>query len=378
VEPFKTNISPQLVSCIGGHLEMHLAGFERQLFEVEILEDLDTLELKQRGRLIAKVLDRHLPRGLTERFAVLEAMLHPVTEIAFDRGSDEAGIRGWGILPLAMVVSASGLDDFEASLALLKEMTKRATAEFDVRPFLEKDQDRALAIMAPWVRDDSVHVRRLVSEGTRPRLPWGLRLKRLVADPSPVLPLLEALKDDPEDYVRRSVANHLNDIAKDHPDLVAEIAARWLKGADGNRQKLVRHACRSLIKQGHPATLTAFGLHPPEIRVEGPRILTPRVAYGNAVGFDIDVVSTGSRPQDLVLDYLMHFRKANGARVPKVFKWTKLSLKPGETVSLSRAQAIRPITTRVYYGGTQAVSLRINGQDFGYSEFELVMPNGAE
>ena len=307
------------------------------------------------------------------RYAVLEAILHPMTEVAFDRGSDEHGMRGWGMMPLGMVVSDSGLENFEASFALLKEMTKRATAEFDVRPFLDKDQDRALAIMAPWVRDDSVHVRRLVSEGTRPRLPWGLRLKKLVADPSPTLPLLEALKDDPEEYVRRSVANHLNDIAKDHPDLVAEIATRWLKGADKNREKLVRHACRSLIKQGHAATLSAFGLNPPEIQVDGPAITTDKVDYGSALGFAIKLTSTAQQPQDLVLDYLVHFKKANGTLAPKVFKWTKLTLAPGEAISLAREHAIRPITTRVYYGGTQAVSLRINGQDFGFSEFELVM-----
>ncbi|POF34190.1 DNA alkylation repair protein [Roseibium marinum] len=373
MEPFKNNISPDLVRCLGGHFARHVSGFDRQAYEAEILSDLEQLELKQRAAHIADVTDRHLPEGLRARFAVLEAVLHPVTEIAFDRGSDDKGIRGWGIMPLGMVVSRSGLDDFEKSFALLKEMTKRATAEFDVRPFLDKDQDRALAIMAPWVRDPSVHVRRLVSEGTRPRLPWGMRLRRLVEDPSPTLPLLDALKDDPEDYVRRSVANHLNDIAKDHPDLVAEIAARWLKDTDKNRRKLVRHACRSLIKQGHAPTLTAFGLNPPEIRVEGLRISTPQVAYGDAVSFDIDLVSTGSAPQDLVLDYLVHFKKANGALAPKVFKWTKLSLRPGESVSLSRNHAIRPITTRVYYAGKQAVSLRINGRDFGYSEFELVM-----
>jgi hypothetical protein len=154
---------------------------------------------------------------------------------------------------------------------------------------------------------------------------------------------------------------------------VAEIAARWLKDADKNREKLVRHACRSLIKQGHTATLEAFGLTPPEIRVEGPRISTPKVTYGDAVGFDIDLVSTSKKTQDLVLDYLVHFLKANGSLAPKVFKWSKLTLAPGERVSLSRTHAIRPITTRVYYGGTQAVSLRINGRDFGFSEFELVM-----
>lgn len=373
MEPFKNNISPDLVRCIGSHVAQHHVGFDRLGFEADILEELDSLELKQRAALIARQLDHHLPRELSARFAILQAMLHPMTEVAFDRGSDEQGIRGWGMMPLGMVVAASGLEDFEASFVLLKEMTKRATAEFDVRPFLARDQDQALAIMAPWVKDESVHVRRLVSEGTRPRLPWGMRLQALVADPTPTLPLLEALKDDPEDYVRRSVANHLNDIAKDHPELVADIAKRWLKGADRNREKLVRHACRSLIKQGHTATLEAFGLNPPEIRVEGPQVLTTEVAYGDALGFNIELVSTSSKTQDLVIDYLIHFRKANGTLAPKVFKWTKLTLAPGERLTLSRSHAIRPITTRVYYGGKQVVSLRINGQDFGFSEFELVM-----
>ncbi len=378
MEPFKNNISPDLVRCIGGHVQKHLDGFDRPGFEAEILADLEGMELKQRAAHIAAVTDRHLPRDLAERFAVLRAILHPVTEIAFDRGSDDQGIRGWGMMPLGMVVSGSGLGDFDRSFALLKEMTRRATAEFDVRPFLDKDQDRALAIMAPWVKDESVHVRRLVSEGTRPRLPWGMRLGRLVEDPSPTLPLLEALKDDPEDYVRRSVANHLNDIAKDHPDLVAGIAARWLKGADTNREKLVRHACRSLVKQGHPATMKAFGLNPPELTLEDLEITTAKVVYGDTLAFRVDLTSTGAGPQKLVLDYLVHFRKANGSLSPKVFKWAKVSLAPGETLSLTRKHAIRPITTRVYYGGSQAVSLRINGRDFGYAEFELVMADAGE
>ena len=373
MEPFKNNISPDLVQNLGSLLACHLTGFDQEAFETAILSRLHELELKQRARLIADETGKVLPETLAEKFRVLRAILHPVENEGVDRASDAEGIRGWGMMPLGMVVTDHGLDDFENSFALLKEMTKRATAEFDVRPFLASDQARALEIMTPWVNDPSVHVRRLVSEGTRPRLPWGMRLHQLVADPTPTLPLLEALKDDPEDYVRRSVANHLNDIAKDHPDLVAEIAARWLKGADKTREKLVRHACRSLIKQGHPATLEAFGLKPPEITVTGPAIATKTVRYGNALSFRVDIQSKNSEPQDLVLDYLVHFKKANGTLSPKVFKWTKLQLAPGDVVSLSRDHAIRPITTRVYYGGTQAVSLRVNGKDFGYAEFELVM-----
>ncbi|WP_422040458.1 DNA alkylation repair protein [Roseibium sp.] len=373
MEPFKNKISPDLVTCLGLHIERHLEGFDRASYEAAILGKLEKLELKQRARLIADQTGKILPETLDAKFHILRSILHPLENEGVDRASDDKGIRGWGMMPLGMVVTDFGLEDFDKSFALLKEMTKRATAEFEVRPFLDRDQERALAIMTPWVKDDSVHVRRLVSEGTRPRLPWGMRLKKLVDDPTPTLPLLEALRDDPEDYVRRSVANHLNDIAKDHPDLVAEIAKRWLKGAGKNRQQLVRHACRSLIKQGHAGTLTAFGLNPPEIRVDGPLVRTPAVTYGNALSFEVGLTSTARKPQDLVIDYLVHFKKANGTRAPKVFKWTKVKLEPGETVSLSRNHAIRPITTRVYYGGTQAVSLRINGRDFGHAEFELVM-----
>jgi 3-methyladenine DNA glycosylase AlkC len=377
VEPFKNKISPDLVRCLATHLEKHLKDFDRGAYEAEILAELENLELKQRSRHIADVTGRYLPLDLNERYAVLEAILHPVADTEVDRASDERGIRGWGMMPLGMLVTDSGLGDFDKSFDLLKEMTKRATAEFEVRPFLDKDQDRALSIMASWVSDPSMHVRRLVSEGTRPRLPWGMRLKQLVEDPTPTLPLLEALKDDPEEYVRRSVANHLNDIAKDHPDLVAEIVTRWLKDADKKREKLVRHACRSLVKQGHAPTLRAFGLNPPEVSVTGPQILESEVLYGNGVEFVIEIQSESSEPQELVLDYLIHFKKANGSLSPKVFKWTKLSLQAGEKFRLQRKHAIKPITTRTYYEGTQAIGLRINGKDYGYSEFLLLMQKSA-
>ncbi len=373
MEPFKNKFSPELVRCFAFHLNRQITDFSKEAYEAEILAELEPLELKQRARLIADVTARHLPEDLDARFAILRAVLHPDTGESFDWSSDDKGICGWGVMPLSMIVSDCGMDDFEKSFDLLKDMTKRATAEFDVRPFLAADQERALNIMAPWTSDPNVHVRRLVSEGTRPRLPWGMRLQRLVEDPAPALPLLEALKDDPEEYVRRSVANHLNDIAKDHPDLVADIAARWLENGDKNRQKLVRHACRSLIKQGHRATLDAFGLGAPEIELDGPTIDNRNVQYGETVSFSVDLKSTSKKPQDLVIDYVVHFKKANGTLAPKVFKWTKTNLKAGESLTLERAHAIKPITTRVYYGGTQAISLRINGQDFGYCEFELQM-----
>jgi 3-methyladenine DNA glycosylase AlkC len=270
-----------------------------------------------------------------------------------------------------MAVAQHGLEAFEESLELLKEMTKRGTSEFDVRPFLEADQARALQILTPWVQDENLHVRRWLSEGTRPRLPWGLQLKQLVAEPRPTFPILTALRDDPEEYVRRSVANHLNDIAKDHPDLVAEIAHEWLKDAPASRQKLIRHACRTRIKNGHTEALRAFGVSAPMIEAPVITIKTPQVQLGGGVEFSAVISSTSDKPQKIILDYVVHFQKANGALAGKVFKWKSFTLKPKERLALSRTHAIKPITTRKYYAGAHALSLRINGAEFGYEGFDL-------
>ncbi|EFO32874.1 heat domain containing protein [Roseibium sp. TrichSKD4] len=373
MEPFKNKLSADLVRIIARLLKRELNAFDQSAFEEAVLSKLEALELKQRAQLMADEMDRVLPDDLGEKFWVIKKLLHPSSNGSIDRSSDYEGIAGWGMMPLGMIVSKHGLADFDLSFALMKEMTKRATAEFDVRPFLDADQGRALDILSLWVADPNVHVRRLVSEGTRPRLPWGMRLPKLVQDPSPTLPLLEALKDDPEEYVRRSVANHLNDIAKDHPDLVADIAEAWLQDAGPERRKLVRHACRTLVKSGHARTLAAFGLQAPEVRLNDLKIKTPTVQFGTALEFEMDLTSNAKRSQDLIIDYVVHFKKANGALAPKVFKWTKMSMGAGQQVRLARKHPIRPITTRTYYPGVQAISLRINGQDIGYQEFNLEM-----
>ena len=375
MEPFKNIFSAEMVGWLADHLGRHDRRFDRIAFEAAILPTLEDLELKERAQLIADAVHDRLPEDHAERAHILEAILHPDELDHANQPSDEDGICGWGILPLTMVVGQHGIDDFDRALGLQKEMTKRFSSEFGVRHFLLADQDRALRIMSGWIGDPNRHVRRLVSEGTRPRLPWAMQLPRLIEDPSPMLPILEALRDDEEEYVRRSVANHLNDIAKDHPDLIADIAKSWMRDADGNREKLIRHACRSLIKSGHREALAAFGLGAPEIGSVDIRVEAPTVDYGGALAFSAELTSTASKPQSLVVDYLVHFRKANGKLAAKVFKGTKLVLEPGETHSYSRSHPIRPITTRKYYPGTQGLSLRINGQDFGYAEFELIMPD---
>lgn len=373
MEPFKSAISPDLIQLTGRLLARQVPGVDPADFGAPLIEELEDLELKQRVALVAEALHSALPSDPDTRRSAMLAMLHPDDLARWNEDSTEDGLCGWGIWPLTTVIGDHGLGSTKKALETLREMTKRGTSEFDVRPFIAADPDRALPIIASWIDDPNQHVRRLVSEGTRPRLPWGIRLQGFVADPTPMLPVLERLRDDPSEYVRRSVANHLNDIAKDHPDLVADIARTWMRGADKTRERLLRHACRTLIKQGHAGVLSAFGFGAPEIDELGITITSPVVKFGQTLQFDVTISGTGKAEQNLIVDYVIHHKKADGSLAPKVFKWTTFTLQPGEVRSFSRRHAIKPITTRRYHAGTHALGLRINGNDYGYETFELIM-----
>lgn len=371
MEPFKNVFSPALVTCVAGHLQRHVKGFEAPAFTAAIVPRLETLELKARAQLIADQVHAALPADPAQRAKVLLALLHPDDGHQVNRQSGDEGVCGWGILPLTMVVGQHGVADFDRSMRLLKEMTKRFTSEFAIRHFLLADQARAIATLADWVDDPSPHVRRLVSEGARPRLPWAARLPGLIRDPSPLLPLLKRLRDDPEPYVRRSVANHLNDIAKDHPQLITALAADWCRGANANRDALLRHACRGLIKQGDAAALAVFGRHPPRVEAGPLALSTHAVRMGEAMELRMRLRSTSSDTQQLTVDYVLHLRKANGRLSPKVFKGALLNLAPGEEQEFRRTHRFREVTTRRHYMGENAVSLRINGQDTAPVAFSL-------
>lgn len=363
IEPYKNLISLELVDWLGHHLTRAHRGFNADSFRAEVSPRLDALEMKARATLIAEALHRHLPTKAAHRAAVLKAILHPDPLDHANQPSDAEGICGWGIWPLTMVVSDYGLEDFDQSMGLLREMTMRFSAEFGVRSFLHADQGRAISIMASWIDDPNRHVRRLVSEGTRPRLPWGMRLTGLVLDPSPILPLLERLRDDPEEYVRRSVANNLNDIAKDHPEVVTALGARWAKGGGRERSRLVRHALRSLIKAGDAAALRVIGQGVAQVEL-GPLTLDSEAVFmGEHLGFEIELRSTSDVPQSLTVDYVVHFLKANGSLSPKVFKGSTINLSAGRSATFRRSHRFMEITTRKHYPGRHAISVRINGDD---------------
>ncbi len=270
-------------------------------------------------------------------------------------------------------VEVYGLEDWEVSLPALEQFTQQASAEFAVRPFIVRDQARMMAHMLAWAHHDSASVRRLATEGCRPRLPWAMALPALKADPSPILPILDALKADPSEDVRRSVANNLNDIAKDNPDVVLDVLRRWQADPSPDMQKLTRHALRTLIKVGHPGALELLGYSKgADVTVRNLTIEPAAIPMGEAITFAFEIESTADASQDLVIDYIVHLVRARGKTSPKVFKLTRRTIAPGETIRLSKKHSFAPITTRRYYPGEHAVQIQINGAPFERRSFALV------
>ncbi len=374
-EPFKNLINVQLLAAAGARLQAVWPEFERETFFRQAAEGLDTLELKARAMQVCSALEATLPADFGDACNVIETSLAapwPDDRLsAGDATTVDSGLAGWILWPAGEYIARRGQHDPERALHALRAITQRFTAEFAIRPFIVNHPARVFAMLERWADDPSAHVRRLVSEGSRPRLPWGLQLKSLVADPSPTLPLLRRLQDDPSEYVRRSVANHLNDIAKDHPALVAQWLREHLPEAPPARRALLRHASRTLIKKGHPEVLAAWGLDRAfqgEVAFKlGPR----RVKVGDTLALTLTLNSTARRVQKLAIDYVVHHVKADGRTTPKVFKGWTLDLPAGESVVLDKRHSMRAVTTRRYHAGTHAVEVQVNGRVVASAPFTL-------
>jgi 3-methyladenine DNA glycosylase AlkC len=363
----KDQFGPAVPSEIAHMVAAVWPAFDGKAFVRDTLKGYSALTLTQRARQIAACLRQHLPPDYAQAVDVL------VRSVSVPhRHEAQHGMSGFLFLPHTYFVAEFGLEHFEASMAAQHLLTQRFTAEFSIRAFLERHPQRTLQQLSEWASDPSPHVRRLVSEGTRPRLPWAPRLRAFQRDPSPVLKLLEMLKDDPELYVRRSVANNLNDIGKDHPQLLEATARRWLAGASAEREWIVRHALRSAVKRAEPGALQALGFGGrPAVRITQASITPQRVAIGAAVQIECELQGSGARAAPLLVDLVVHYRKANGSTAPKIFKWQQLQLRRGERVQLKRRLALKQLTTRRHYPGLHRVQLQINGKPFDLGEFTL-------
>ena len=362
----KDGLGPVAVDRLAGALAAGDPDFPVARFRRAALKGLDALELKERVNHLIAVMDAHLPGSYAAALAVVKkAGRH------FPAAGPNDPLGGFAAWPLIDWVPTRGLGSPAASLEALRRLTTLFSAEFAVRPFILDDPAAVVARMHGWTTDRNEHVRRLVSEGTRPRLPWGVRLPVFVEDPGPVLDLLDELKDDPSEYVRRSVANNLNDIAKDHPDLAAHTGRRWLKGAGVERRRLVGHGLRTLVKNGHPTALDALGFVT-DPKVEATLDLDPAtLPIGGALNLTVGLRSRSRKAQRLVVDYAVHHLRANGKTSAKVFKIRVLELAAGERIVLAKKHSFAPRSVRRYYAGVQEIELLVGGRSLARRRFEL-------
>jgi 3-methyladenine DNA glycosylase AlkC len=363
---FKDYFDEDLARRMAEQITAVYPPFPADDFVNQIAPQLDGLEMKARTIVFVQALHDHLPDGFANAWAVLEAALGGEL-------NDEGGMfnDGWHLWPVAHFIEVYGLEDFDVGVQAMYEITKRHTAEFAIRPFLIHHQEEMLAILNDWVTDENPHVRRLVSEGTRPRLPWAGRLTQFIEDPSPTLALLEKLRDDPSEYVRRSVSNHLNDMAKDHPQLVVETCRRWWQDGSPERRWIVQRALRTLVKDGDPDALAVLGFGPPQVSLTQFHIAPNPLHLGDSLRLNFTLHSTAVFEQNVVIDFVIHFVKANGQTSGKVFKLKTAVLAPNQSLLIEKRHPIRPITTRKYFPGTHRVEIQVNGQIIGECSFQL-------
>lgn len=279
---------------------------------------------------------------------------------------------GWLQWPVGQFIADCGLDHFDESMQCMVELTQRFSAEFAIRPFVERYPDQTFEFLYSRVDDLNPHVRRWCSEGVRTRLPWGGNLKGLIADPSPIIPILEALKDDREIYVRKSVANSLNDLSKDHPALVLKLCKRWSKNSNDGRDWIIKQGLRALIKQGDSGALTLTGFKAPEKIVVSLGLNNKRIKIGDSVELQVSLENASQREQNLLLDYVVHY-KAKGEKARfKVFKWKNFELAAGKTLTMKKLHPMKQTSVRALYPGMHTVKLQLNGHRMSSVEFELL------
>lgn len=367
-EQLKNRYGSEIPHCIATMIAAVHPAFPAEAFIRDALAGYEPLDLMPRGRHLARSLRCHLPQDYPQAAEILIASLGSVLD-----KTEGMGMAPFVYLPHAFFVAEYGLDHFELSMRAQYEITQRFTAEFSIRPYLVRHRDATLARLKLWADDPSVHVRRLVSEGTRPRLPWAPRLREFQVNPRPVLELLELLKDDPELYVRRSVANNLNDIGKDHPQLLVDTATRWLQCAPEPRQWLVRHALRSAIKRGDAGALAVLGFDKrAEVSLVNIGITPQQVRIGEAVVVSLQVHNTSAQAQRILVDLQIKYVKASGNSSPKVYKLKALNLASGASATLSKSISLAVMTTRRHYPGVHWVEVLLNGQAHVLGSFELL------
>ncbi len=364
----KDGLGRAAIKRIGNSVAQVIPQFNARAFQKDAERGLEALELKARVHHLIEVLHRHydLP------FTTLSKHLQALPEV-WDRGSAADNKAGFAAWPVIDYVAVHGLQHPKEALQTLEKLTPLFSAEFAIRPFIQQHTALTYKTLLKWCEHPSEHVRRLASEGSRPRLPWGMRLPQFIRDPEPLAAILEKLKTDDSLYVRRSVANNLNDISKDNPDWMIALCRQWLDDKHEDTDWIVKHALRSLVKAGDTRVFPLLGYAPkPSVAVSDITLDKQKIAVGDTLAFNCQLTG-GKQSQNLVVDYLIYFMKSNGKVAPKVFKLKNITLAPKEVLTITKQHSFKPITTRRYYAGVHQLAIQVNGKEVARTDFTLQM-----
>ncbi len=364
-EPLKNIYDEQFIRFFTSKLRSVYPQFDSEKYIDQLFDSTwDNLELKARMNHIAVTLHFFLPQNFSDAVEIIMALID-----LFDPEQDELA---FGYMFLPHYIELYGLDQYEISVPALKKITEFTSCEFAVRPFIIHYEEKMIAELLQWCHSGHSSVRRCASEGCRPRLPWAIALPAFKSDPTDILPILEKLKDDESEFVRRSVANNLNDISRDNPTKVKEIAEHWI-GENSNRDKCVKHACRTLLKAGDPEIMQLFGFGATkDITIETLTIDHTEIPIGETSGFSFSLCNNSNSSCKIRLEYALHYLRSNGSHSKKVFKISEKEYGKNSTTQIQRQISFRVITTRKYYVGRQFLSIIVNGVEFEKVPFELM------
>ncbi len=341
------------------------SAFDSKRFVQLCCKNLNELEFNGRVQHFATAMRETLPKAYPRAVKILEKSLPA------ELPDCESVTDGWLQWPVGQFIADHGLQHFDESMQCMVALTKRFSAEYAVRPFVQHYPQQTFEFLYDNMADTNPHVRRWCSEGCRTRLPWGAKLNDLIADPSPVLPILSALKDDPELYVRKSVANNLNDLSKDHPALVIDLCKDWSKNSNPHRDWIIKQGLRSMIKDGDKRALKLIGFAKPSGIEAKLSLSAKKLCIGDALVISATLTNSSRKKQSLLVDYIVQYQGKNDAARRKVFKWKTVELKAGEQQLAEKKQAFKRTTVRALYPGMHHVELQLNGEIVASTAFEL-------
>jgi 3-methyladenine DNA glycosylase AlkC len=360
MEPLKEMFNKKFYENFALEFRKAEAGFDQKGFLKDLLTGLEPLSLNERMRKTSVVLKEYLPDDFEKSVVIMKKVIPNLS-------------YGYTNLVFPDFVGLYGHDDWDTSLETLKYFTNFGSSEFAIREFLKRDFHKTIKVMCEWAKDKDHHVRRLSSEGSRPRLPWSFKLDEVVKNPEVTKPILETLKADNELYVRKSVANHLNDISKENPEYMIKLFKSWDR-SNPHTSWIIKHASRTLIKKGHSGSLAVFDFEKDaKVKLENFKLSKTKLKLGESLTFSFELVSAKAKEQKLVVDYLIYYRKKSGELSPKVFKLKEINLKAGERIGFSKSQVFKDFTTRKHFQGEHSVKVQVNGRILDGKDFKLIL-----